>query len=689
MNNASISLIKVISKSNNINLEELSELMNLGERSLRYKISDCNYHLKRLGFPEIEINKGCLTFKKTFEEVRDIIKINLHLYSFSKEEREEIILYFYLFGEENRTIEDISKMLLVTEVTLKNDLKKIREKLLKYKIILDNINNKGLVLIGKENHKRRLMLDFLLRIYTLKFEKGEILVEKTDSNSFFILLNNTDTIFNRENISSSSEVIKNILEKTSKKISDDDFKRLFFSIIIALERRDCRNSFENSTDCFIEKTEEFLIIKNICTNYNLSNCDLVLFTKYLLGSRTYDFEDYIHKNWFEIESFITELIEDVSNNWGGITFDNDLIDGLINHIKPAIYRIKNNISLETPMYEEFKKTYPKVLDTVEQSILNIKKFYIDFPKEEVAYISMHFYLAMERQKNKIKKNILIVCGSGYSTSRFLEKSILERFSVNIIDVLPYNKLVNYENSSNIDLIITTLTNISSQNHKIVNVSPVLTEKDIELLSKEGLKILNSKIGLTELVNIAKDCSDNLNEELFIKKIKSKYQREIIDDFKKINLVDFKDMVSQSRCIKIKNAISWEDAIKISGNLLVNENFVNNEYVLEIIDLVNKFGNYMTIRDGIFLAHARDLNNVFKTGFSFLLMEEEIEFPEKEKIKLIITLSSKDKKEHLKALLQLINVIDMEDILLLLNSRDNNEFYEKLLQLVKETEKISN
>ena len=41
------------------------------------------------------------------------------------------------------------------------------------------------------------------------------------------------------------------------------------------------------------------------------------------------------------------------------------------------------------------------------------------------------------------KNIIIVCGSGYGTSKLIAQQIKNRYNVNIVDTIPMNQLEKY------------------------------------------------------------------------------------------------------------------------------------------------------------------------------------------------------------------------------------------------------
>lgn len=88
-----------------------------------------------------------------------------------------------------------------------------------------------------------------------------------------------------------------------------------------------------------------------------------MFTEYVLGSHSYNFSYSYYENWFQLEILVNKLIIGVNSLIDiDILGDKILLEGLLNHLKPAIYRIKQGIKLENSIFEE-----------VYESILNYSK----------------------------------------------------------------------------------------------------------------------------------------------------------------------------------------------------------------------------------------------------------------------------------------------------------------------------
>lgn len=110
-------------------LEELSKLMNLSERSIRYKIKDLNEFLKDEKI-EIEI----ILKKNTAELLGDLNLLknkpafsNFNSYIFSQNERLDILTNMLFFNEKKFQGEEYQEIVDISESTFKKDWKILRE----------------------------------------------------------------------------------------------------------------------------------------------------------------------------------------------------------------------------------------------------------------------------------------------------------------------------------------------------------------------------------------------------------------------------------------------------------------------------------------------------------------------------------------------------------------------------------
>lgn len=678
-----LDMVRSIKESGVTSLIENAKAIGISERNLRYKIDDYNYYLKQLGLPEIEIRKRELVVKNSLEEIVERVAGNMSLYSFTKEEREKVILTDIFFNNEKTTLENLENKCEVSELTLRNDLKALEDYVKTFIISLDM---KTLNYYGEEKNIRRLFLDILLKNYTIRYlDNGKIKIEKNYQYGFFICWNKMDEYFSEENIEKAVKILKQILDAAKKTVGDENFKVLLFYILIALKRHEeYPIKFLKNME-FLEKSEEYSKVEKTFSEYGFSKSEIFNMTEYFLGSHSFGFDASFYINWVQIEISMMRLIKEVAKSgYEELEKDMFLLENLINHIKPAIYRAKKGIRLPCEIYDEFKETYPLVLNLVSKAWDKVG-IDIKISDDELAYIAMHFQLAMKRIKSKKLENILIVCGAGYSTSRFLSASIKEHFNVNIVDIIPYNELENYKNED-IDLVVTTIDGVKFKDIKVLKVSPILSTEDIIRLKNEKLSYAKN-IKLSDILETVKKYSDNLRKKEFINEIKEKFKTLILDDTVNDKGLGFLELLAPSRISIIEDKVkSWEEAVERSALSMIEEGFVGEDYPKEIIELVNSFGNYMVVQDGIFLGHSGNSTSINKSGISFAFFKQPVEFPEKEKVRLVITLSSRDKREHLNGLMEFLGVMRRKSLIQELDKLDTtNKIYKKIEEFINEGE----
>lgn len=678
-----LDMVRGIKENGEVSLIENAKNMGISERNLRYKIDDYNYYLKLLGLPEIEIRKREIVVKNTLEEIVKKVAGNMSLYSFTKDEREKIIITDIFFNNENISLETLEEKLDISELTLKNDLKVLENYMKTFIISLDS---KTLAYQAEERNVRRLILDILLKNYNIKYlEGGKIDIEKNYQYGFFICWDKMDEYFKTENVNNAMKVLKNTLDEAKKTIGDENFKILLFYILITFKRFEKRPLKLIKNMEFLTKSEEYAIVERNFSEYGLSKSEILNMTEYFLGSHSFGFDDSFYINWVQIELSMMGLIKEVAKSgYEELEKDMFLLENLINHMKPAIYRAKKGIRLSCEIYDEFKETYPLVLNLVLKAWNKIG-IDIKISDDELAYIAMHFQLAMKRIKSKKLENILIVCGAGYSTSRFLSASIKEHFNVNIVNIIPYNELENYKNED-IDLVVTTIEGVKFRDKKVIKVSPILSTEDIIKLKNE--KLSSSKnIKLSEIIEIAEKYSENLQKEEMIKELKKRFKHQILDDMEKDKWLGFLEMLAPSRITIIDKTFPWEEAIERSALSMIEEGFVGESYPKEIMELIKGFGNYMVVQDGIFLGHSGNSESINKTGISLAFFKKPIEFPENEKVRVVLTLASKDKREHLNGLMEFLGIMRKKSLIKELDKLDtSNKIYKKIEEFINEEEK---
>ena len=109
-------ILKII--ENERKLSKVAELLNLTERSVRYKIDEIN---EELGSKKIEIKKREFFSSMTENDMDKLFEnIEESNYIYSQKEREELIILYTLMKKDNFLLKELADKLNITRNTLTN-----------------------------------------------------------------------------------------------------------------------------------------------------------------------------------------------------------------------------------------------------------------------------------------------------------------------------------------------------------------------------------------------------------------------------------------------------------------------------------------------------------------------------------------------------------------------------------------
>src|SRR5699024_9775236 len=95
-----------------------------------------------------------------------------------------------------------------------------------------------------------------------------------------------------------------------------------------------------------------------------------------------------------------------------------LLNDLVAHLKPTIYRLEQDMGIKNPMIEEIKRDYPELFELIQDGVSYMFPV-IDFPDEEIGYLGLHFGSVLLQNESEISLKALVVCSSGIGTAKML------------------------------------------------------------------------------------------------------------------------------------------------------------------------------------------------------------------------------------------------------------------------------
>jgi mannitol operon transcriptional antiterminator len=638
-------------------IKELAKVLKISERSIRYELEKIDNYLIDSGLEPLRRKFGGNIFFENYKEYLENEESKEQNSNLDTYERREYLSFICIF-DEKINLTKASEILDVSRTTIRNDIRDIREELLNNNLELKISQQEGLILSGEETDIRKQQLKFLKKYSNFIFyskaglkTKKELIVEEYIKHIDINIIKN---------------FINYIQKLLNKIISDEAYGIIAIYLIIAIIRIKQGKILEKiANKQFLKDTAEYdtiLKAKGILeSSYDivLEENEILQITDYFLGSHTYNFDKSYYSNWIEIDILVKKFIDNFNKKIDvDISKDKLLLDGILNHIKPTIYRLQNKIKLENSIFVEVLNSYPNIFYNTKNSLKDIEKFLgLEFSNDEVAFLAIYFKSAIDRNKYKRKnlKKVLVVCGYGYGTSSLLVQQLKEVYTINIVKTIPRHLLEKTLQKEEVDLIISTVEIESSFSIPVVKVNSILTQEDINNLDKYSLSKQRKRYVLSELMKIIEENCKIENKDELIKGLNIYFEQRLINDIEE-NEYKLSDFLTEESILINQEVENWVDAVKLAGEILVKNEITKVEYVDAMIGNINKFGPYVVIGDNIAIPHAQRDESVLKTGMGLVVLKKPVLFPDNRKVQIILAFSSWDNKEHLNALADLTELI---------------------------------
>lgn len=154
----------LISLNEEIDMEFLAKEFLVSMRTIRYNIENLNYYLQRYNFPLIKKTlKGKLILKEKVSLRSFLEKIESKDYKYVEDERMEYIYTAILFSvDEKLNILKLASFFQVSELTIKNDIKKLKGLLKKRDLTMRYNNSNGFYIDSDELKIRKEMMKIFI-----------------------------------------------------------------------------------------------------------------------------------------------------------------------------------------------------------------------------------------------------------------------------------------------------------------------------------------------------------------------------------------------------------------------------------------------------------------------------------------------------------------------------------------------
>ena len=591
-------ILKSICMENDyVTIAKIAKDLDISGRTVLREISEVEKFLKRNGVSlDKKTGVGIKVCGSDYEKqcIINLLNGEKDETIYSPLERKKIIISELLQNRQPVKLYNFTRTLKVTEATISNDLEKADDWFKKHSLNLIRKQGLGVYVEGKENHIRKAMVSLiyeninenqLLGLIRQNLNGSEVASKDVEASSRNRLLN----LIDNETIKKIEISVENMEKDRNYKLTDSAFVGLIVHLALAIVRIKKGDKITINQEFLNElrASEEYLIASKLSIDISkifsvhIPEDEIGYITMHIKGSRNRDEKEKAGSKIigsFELIKLSKQVINVAEAQTGRFLGNNEnLLNGLVNHLGTAITRLKMKLDIRNPLLEEIKTNYADLMIISTKCVEVIEKHIgIKMPESEIAFIAMHLGAAIENSENLIKPiyKVAIACATGIGTSRLLATRIKSEYdNIEIIDII---STIHIEESwlreEEIDFIISTV-NIDKCFKPVVRVNPLLFQEDKDKISKQ-IKFFENTIISHSKKRINKV---NFKDKLLLLNTYSQAIIQLLDNFflrviPKVNNID--DLIMEASKI-IEQDSEMEEKLRIAlknreekGNIIV-------------------------------------------------------------------------------------------------------------------------
>ncbi len=485
-------ILRLLSKTEYMTAASLAEELGIGVKTVRTRIKEMNPEIRKCGVEILskprygyylvsDMADGVeQLLEKSGDEERKIPETG--------KERVNYLLAYLLNQKEYVKAETLCEFLYISRGTLTAALREVEKIYHQYGLSLEKKPGYGMKVEGTEFQIRQCMTELFV---------------KHDG------LEGIGSAHREDKIRLIGQLVYECVRSYDVTLSESGYNDFVEHLYVALRRI--------QSGCLVEEQEaEFLGSREIGFVEELSkrieetlgiripHCEQSYFALQLAGKSGVS-EDWIEKKEIkkygmseELEQLIGKMLDMVNQEFGvDLKGNQELRNTLSRHMIPFAIRMKYQIRLHNPMLAEIKANYIFAY-TIASQVSGLLREYFDteISDDEIGELAEIFELALEqREAEKRKFSILIVCASGTSSSQLLKYKYSREFKENIDRIFVCNRyeLTGFD-FSKVDYVFTTVPLEISIPVPVLKVSSFLKEGDVaavrELFEREDRDCLD-------------------------------------------------------------------------------------------------------------------------------------------------------------------------------------------------------
>ena len=674
-------ILLLASRSEYITYHELKTTLQKSERTVRNYLEQANQLLQQNHLPHIEQDRK-LGVKLHFtdlqkEQLSSLLNFEQYHFEYYSAEERVLMILFSILEENTPTFATaFIEKLITSKSSIDSDMKTIRKLAQEYGVIVKSTPKEGFKFRGDE-WSIRLFINNVIN----KYINLEMMIDNGSNHSVFSKKEKIVIAYlQKELLFNIYQSLQQIAHTEGLAFNEMHCRQM--SVIFAIwYKRFTQGYMVNSTNSLplrYEKLHSYQIVIQLLHDVmGIQVREISEYERYYLSFIIDSFNiknpDALKVDWGGLQLLTIQLIKEMEQITS-IPFlaDKELFERLFNHIEPLVNRSKNGVSIFNPLknmiMEQYSTTYNAVCNAVRILEVYCRQ---KISEEEIAYITLHFSASEEKiaQHNPGKYRVVVICGHGVATGELLAENLKKYYQFDVLGVVNgYD--IHAIKRLGADFALKTI-DIEIKNLPSLKIDPVLTEYDRKKIKhfiesnpdikKSGGSNFDAVDFFKEICKVAEKHSMKMKMGNFIEDLEQLFEKNKIILNRQGVQPMLHEVLKDQHILLQHTSKDWETCIKDVAQPLLNDHYINQNYIEAMIAAVNKYGPYIVVGKGVALAHARPEDGVLKLGLSVMTLKEPISFGHEtnDPVKLVFCLAATDNFSHLKVMKSIVNIISEE------------------------------
>ncbi|WP_264737544.1 BglG family transcription antiterminator [Cytobacillus firmus] len=374
----------------------------------------------------------------------------------------------------------LASYLGISTATLSVYLDELAEWLSVFQVQLTRKRGVGVELHGAEANKRRAFAHFFLQYFHEELIEKLFLMEKRKLGEERIL-----HYFDPDYFFQVNRIVQTVFSGASARFADSGYLEVVLHVCISLQR--ILKQFPVDQDDTLPEKEviaEYGLMQQVTSKLEqkfdciFSEGDVLYLARMLKGTKLSGAEAFPYDS-IVLAQMIKNVIKSVSEQLHvDLTRDFSLFQGLLAHMEPSIFRMKQNMESYNPLKEEIMRKYPVLFMAVKNSLEEEFTDIDQFSDDEIAFIVLHFGSALVMQEENLSIKALVICPTGIGTSKMLKSRLKkEAAEIDVIEIKSMKEISEGADLKEYDLILSTVR-LPFINAEYILVNPLLSEENI-------------------------------------------------------------------------------------------------------------------------------------------------------------------------------------------------------------------